>query len=360
MRRVLITGGAGFIGSHLADELIAHGYAVRALDLLHEQIHGSGEARPDYLHPEVELVVGDVTNPSTVRRSLDGVDLVVHLAARVGIAQSMPKVASFARVNCLGTAVLLEELRSARVSRLVVASTMSVYGEGLYLGVDQRFRSTVARTPGQLQHRMWEPFDEDGRPLHPVLTPEWKRPDLTSAYAVTKYAQERMCLLAGEASRMPTVALRLFNVYGPRQAPSNPYTGVLTNFASRLLRGEPPLVYEDGRQKRDFIHVRDVARAFKRALEKPGLESETINVGSGRAYPVGDVARRLADVMGLDIEPLVTEEFRTGDVRHCFADPSRAERVLDFEARVDFDDGLAELIAWVEERAPREVVVPAV
>jgi dTDP-L-rhamnose 4-epimerase len=353
MTRVLITGGAGFIGSHVADELLERDYIARVLDVVDP---GTAGEAPAYLAPEVEMIVGDITDPVTVRRALEGVDAVVHLAARVGVAQSMRDIEGYIRANDLGTAVLLEELRRHRVARLVVGSTMSVYGEGLYLGQDQRTRNSVRRLRTQMEHRMWDPFDQDGKALAPVLTPEWKQPDPTSLYAVTKYAQERMCLLYGEVYRIPTVALRIFSAYGPRQNLANPYSGVLASFASRLLAGEAPLVYEDGRQKRDFIHVRDVARAIRLALEKPGLGVETANVGSGRGYPVGELARRLADIMGKEIEPQVTGEFRVGDVRHCFADPSHARKLLGFEAEVDLDTGLAEFVTWLEEYGSRELV----
>ncbi|HET9949313.1 MAG TPA: NAD-dependent epimerase/dehydratase family protein [Longimicrobiales bacterium] len=351
MKRVLITGGAGFIGSHLADELLDRGYAVRVLDVLDEQVHGSTGERPDYLHGDVELVVGDVADPAAVRYCLDDVDAVVHLAARVGVGQSMYEAASYTHVNSLGTAVLLEELRARPVERLVVASSMSVYGEGLYVDADGAFRCDARRTREQLERRAWEPCDTAGRPLTALPTPEWKQPDLSSVYAVTKYDQERLCLLMGEAYGIPIVALRLFNVYGTRQALSNPYTGVLAIFASRLLNERRPLVFEDGSQRRDFVHVRDVARAFRLALEKPDADGQTLNVGSGTSYRVREVGERLAQVMGTEIAPDITGEFRVGDIRHCWADPARARDVLGFEASVDFDEGLAELAAWLEGRS---------
>ena len=347
MTRVLITGGAGFIGSHLADDLLEQGYEVRALDVLDEQVHGPMAERPGYLDPRVELVVGDVADPSAVRYCLEGVEVVVHLAARVGVGQSMYEAAAYSRVNTLGTAVLMEALGESEVERLVVASSMSVYGEGLYIDRDGRLHSSIRRDRAQLSARGWEPLDDAGRALAPVPTPEWKQPDLASVYALTKYDQERMCLLMGEAQGIPTVALRLFNVYGPRQALSNPYTGVLAIFASRLLNGKPPLVFEDGLQRRDFVHVRDVARAFRLALERP-VANETINVGSGRAFTITEIADRLARVMERDLAPEITGRFRVGDIRHCFADGGKARQLLAFQADVDFDDGLADLAGWLD------------
>lgn len=350
MKRVLITGGAGFIGSHLADHLLEHGYEVRVLDVLDEQVHGPDGQRPEHLDPEVELVVGDVADPSAVRYCLDGTDAVVHLAARVGVGQSMYEPASYSRVNTVGTAVLLEQLPRNDVAALVVASSMSVYGEGLYWDADRGYRSAVRRSREQLERRDWEPQDEEGRPLAPVPTPEWKQVDLSSLYALTKHDQERICLMLGEAYGIPTTALRLFNVYGTRQALSNPYTGVLAIFASRLLNDRSPLVFEDGLQRRDFVHVKDVARAFRLALEQDGAAGEPLNVGSGASYTIRELGERLARVMGVDLEPEVTGDYRVGDIRHCFADLTRARERLSFDPDVELDDGLAELASWLDGR----------
>ena len=240
MRRILVTGGAGFIGSHLADLLLEQGYSVRVLDSLSPQVHGDDEVRPAYLAPEVELVRGDVRDPLATRRALDGVDAVVHLAAAVGVGQSMYKIADYVGINDLGTAVLLEALTNHPVGRLLVASSMSVYGEGLGRAPDGRLVEPAERDAEALKGHRWEPQDQDGVPLEPVPTPETKHPALSSVYALNKFAQERLCLLFGRAYGVPTTALRFFNVYGTRQALSNPYTGVLAIFASRLLNGRPP------------------------------------------------------------------------------------------------------------------------
>jgi len=344
---VLITGGAGFIGSHLADELLAAGYRVRALDDLSPQVHEDG-ARPEYLHPDVELLRGDVRDADAVRRALDGVDVVVHFAARVGVGQSMYELAEYTSVNSAGTAVLLEALLDRPVRRLLVASSMSVYGEGLYRDAAGRLHESVERTREQLERGAWDPVADDGTPLEPLPTPETKPPCLSSVYALNKYDQERLCLLFGRAYDVPAVALRFFNVYGTRQALSNPYTGVLAIFASRLLNARPPLVFEDGHQRRDFVSVADVARACRLALVADGAAGETINVGSGESVSVLEIAERLGRVLGVEIEPEVTGKSRAGDIRHCFADIGRARELLGFEPSVALDDGLEDLAGWLE------------
>jgi dTDP-L-rhamnose 4-epimerase len=358
-RRILITGGAGFIGSHLADHLLERGDEVRALDVLDPQVHGESRRRPAYLDEAVDLVVGDVRDPEAVRRALRGVDAVVHLAAAVGVGQSMYEVERYVGVNDLGTAVLLQALIESPVERLVVASSMSLYGEGMYRDGAGRL-VTAERTREQLLRRQWETRGAHGEPLEPVATPETKPPALASIYALSKFDQERMCLILGEAYGIPTTALRFFNVYGTRQALSNPYTGVLAIFASRLLNGRPPLVNEDGHQRRDFVSVRDVARACRLALEVPGAAGQVLNVGSGRSASVLDVARRLATALGREeVEPEITGRYRVGDIRHCFADISRARRILGYEPEVSFEDGLAELGAWLEGQIAHDRVLEA-
>jgi len=356
-RHILITGGAGFIGSHLADTLLAAGDRVRSLDNLSPQVHGARDTAPDYLSDEVELIVGDVRDREAVDRALQGVDAVVHLAAAVGVGQSMYRMAHYTEVNNLGTAVLLEALAERRVERLIVASSMSVYGEGLYFDPQGRPVEIAERIRGQLESGDWEPRGPEGEALTPVPTPESKPPSLASVYALSKFDQERMCLLVGAAYGIPTTALRFFNVFGTRQALSNPYTGVLAIFASRILNGNRPAVFEDGRQRRDFVSVSDVARACRLALEQPESAGQVLNVGSGRSYAIADIARRLARVMEReDLEPEITGSFRVGDIRHCFADITRARQVLGFEPRVVLEDGLAELAAWLERQVATDRV----
>jgi dTDP-L-rhamnose 4-epimerase len=315
---------------------------VRALDSLVPQVHRD-DRRPPYLAADVELVEGDIRDVDVVGRALGGVDAVVHLAARVGVGQSMYELAEYTAVNSLGTAVLLEALAQQPVRKLVVASSMSIYGEGLYRDGAGRKVEPPERTRTQLEHREW---DYEG--LEPLPTPERKRPGLSSIYALTKFDQERACLVAGDAYGIQSVALRLFNTYGPRQALSNPYTGVLAIFASRLVNGRPARIFEDGEQQRDFVSVRDVARAFGAALERDGADGAAVNIGSGRAVTVRDLAVRLGAVVGRELEPELTGEFRVGDVRHCFADISLARETLGYEPQVELEAGIAELAEWLE------------
>ncbi len=348
--RVLITGGAGFIGSHLADELIAHGYAVRALDNLCEQVHGIDARRPAYLDDRVELFVGDVRDARAVRSALSGVDAVVHLAAEVGVGQSMYEIADYTSVNNLGTAVLLEELSQHAVARLVVASSMSIYGEGRYQNADGTTRDDALRSLDALREARFEPVSPDGCALSPVPTPETKLPCLSSVYALSKYDQECLCLIVGRAYGIPTVALRLFNTYGPRQALSNPYTGVLAIFASRLLNDNRPLIFEDGKQQRDFVSVHDVARACRLALESAPAVGQSINIGSGQPITVLEVAARMSRALAKRLEPEITGRYRMGDVRHCFADITLAGDLLGYAPEVSLDQGLSELVRWLGQQ----------
>jgi dTDP-L-rhamnose 4-epimerase len=315
---VLITGGAGFIGGHLADTLAAEGHSVRILDALVPQVHGPSLDFPTYLHPAVEKYAGDLRDPfdGASERILEGVETVFHFAAEVGVGQSMYDAVRYASTNVMGTMVLLEALRDhSQVKRLIVASSMSVYGEG-------------------------------GRAA------EHQRVDLRSMYALDKFHQEQACLIHGDAFNIPVYALRFFNVYGPRQALSNPYTGVLAIFASRLLNGQRPLVFEDGLQTRDFVHVSDVVRACQKAMWTDA-PSGAYNVGTGMPCTLLAVAGRLAEAMGSDLEPLVTGHYRTGDVRHCYADTGRAERVLGFEAEAEFGPSLAGYAEWLKTQRPQ-------
>src|SRR5215213_1596024 len=292
-KRVLVTGGAGFIGSHVSDLLLKRGYEVRILDGLTTQVHGLSATRPDYLSDEAELVAGDVRDAPAVARALEGVDAVIHLAAFVGVGQSMYDMVSYIQVNECGTAVLLEALAKNPVQRLVVASSMSIYGEGSARDLNGELVNPPERSLDQLRRGIWDLQDETGERLVPVATRETKQPSLSSVYALNKYAQERLCLIAGRAYNIPTIALRFFNVFGTRQALSNPYTGVLAIFAARLLNKRPPLIFEDGNQQRDFVHVSDVARACVLALETEREIGEAFNIGSGQKRTVLSIAEDL-------------------------------------------------------------------
>jgi dTDP-L-rhamnose 4-epimerase len=346
---VLITGGAGFIGSHLSDELIRNGYAVRVLDSLVPQVHGHGQKRPSYLNPDVELIKGDVRDPLAVRNALAGIDAVYHLAAMVGVGQSMYEIEKYTSINNGGTAVLLEAIaRAGNIRKLIVASSMSIYGEGLYCDSSGGLHHTCHRSMEQLRQQNWELTDEQGEVLKPLPTPESKVPSLASIYALSKYDQERMCVIVGNAYRIPVVALRFFNVYGTRQALSNPYTGVLAIFASQLMNGNSPRIFEDGRQQRDFVSVRDVATACRLALEVSQNRQEVFNIGSGRCRTVLEVMENLARHLDCaEVPPVFTGNSRTGDIRHCFADISAARNILGFEPKVRFEEGLAELAGWL-------------
>jgi dTDP-L-rhamnose 4-epimerase len=340
----LVTGGLGFIGRYLCRELLDSGAEVRVLDGLVEQVHGTARAEPE---PGVEFIHADIRDAAAVGRALEGVDGVFHLAAEVGVGQSMYEIGRYVGANDLGTAVLLEQMIANPVPRIVVASSMSVYGEGLYRTADGRRVDKARRKPARVKAGLWEPAGPDGQALEPVPTDEEKPVDLASIYALTKYAQERAVLIFGEAYDVEAVALRLFNVFGAGQALSNPYTGVLANFASRLLNGEPPLIFEDGLQKRDFVDVRDVARAFRLAMTEPRAAGEVINIGSGRAYPVAEVARIVSRALGKDIAPEILLKARSGDIRNCFADIGKARDLMGFEPRYRLETALDGFAEWV-------------
>ncbi|GHH46872.1 NAD-dependent epimerase/dehydratase family protein [[Pseudomonas] boreopolis] len=358
--RVLITGGAGFVGSHLADELLAHGYQVRVLDALVEQVHGEQRARPGYLAEDVELIQGDVRDPEAVRAALEGVSKVFHLAAAVGVGQSMYEIAHYTDVNNRGTAVLLEALSSSPVERLVVASSMSIYGEGLYVDAAGNEVAPPERSLDALRRGQWELL-QDGSPLAPVPTHEGKTPMPTSVYALSKLDQEKLCLIVGQAYGIATTALRFFNIYGTRQALSNPYTGVLAIFASRYLNRKPPRIFEDGRQRRDFVHVRDVARACRLALETPEAAGRAINIGSGQAISIVAIAAAMAEALDIDdLPPDITGNFRAGDIRHCFADIALARELLGYRPQVTLEEGMTELVAWIREQTAVDRIDAAV
>jgi dTDP-L-rhamnose 4-epimerase len=357
---VLITGGAGFIGAHVANELLASGHTVVALDNLVPQVHGTGHRRPDYLNREVELLVGDIRDADAVARALKGVDAVIHLAALVGVGQSMYQLDEYTSVNNFGTAQLLQALSARPVECLVVASSMSIYGEGAYRNCAGQIVEAQDRTIEQMKMGVWEVLDESGEALIPIPTSETKRPALASLYALSKFDQERMCLMVGRAYGFPVVALRFFNTYGPYQALSNPYTGVLSNFASRVLNGKAPLIFEDGLQQRDLVSVYDVARACRLAVETPAAAGHTLNIGSGQAMTIKEVAERTVYALGSgEVQPEISGKYRVGDIRHCFADISLTRQVLGWEPKVSFEDGLTDLAAWLEGQTAEDRAIAA-
>jgi dTDP-L-rhamnose 4-epimerase len=354
--RVLVTGGAGFIGSHLVERLVGRGDDVVVLDSLEPQVHLGIEPR---IPEGVRFIHGDVGDPAAVDEALEGVDAVAHLAAAVGVGQSMYEIERYVRINTHATAAFLERLvaQSPRPKRLVVASSMSIYGEGEYLCPTHGRVAPGLRPDEQLSARRWEcSCPRCGSELAPVATREDKPLIPTSVYAITKRDHEELCLVVGAAYGVATVALRFFNVFGPGQALSNPYTGVAAIFSSRLLNDHAPLIFEDGLQSRDFIHVSDIVEGIVRALESEDAVGHAINLGTGRAVSVREVADLIGAGLGKDLEPELPATYRTGDVRHCFSDPALAEELLGFKARVQLEAGVDELLDWVRTQTATDLV----
>lgn len=350
---VLVTGGAGFIGSHLVDRLLERGFDVTVFDCLVPQVHADApldsDGWPTYLNPAARRIKGNLLDADLVQRSLKGITHLAHLAAYVGVGQSMTNISDYTLNNAQATAVLLEVLSRGNhgIQRMAVASSMSIYGEGAYRAPDSgRMVAPTLRERAQLQARDWE-VQLDGVELEPMPTPESKPLQPASVYAINKRDHEEMFLVVGRALGIPTVALRLFNTYGPRQALSNPYTGVAAIFISRLLNGKPPMIFEDGNQRRDFVHVSDVARAFSTVLESSDQVWDFFNVGTGRPVTVSGVAFILARLLRKNIAPEILSRYRVGDIRHCYADPGKLSQAFDFTTAVNFEAGMAELIEWV-------------
>jgi dTDP-L-rhamnose 4-epimerase len=359
VKNILVTGGAGFIGSHLVDALVALGYRVRVLDLLVPQVHGCDVRAPKHLPDGVEFMKGDVGDAEAWRWALEDVDIVFHEAAEVGVGQSMYEIVRYMKANTLGTAIMLELLATGEypIKKLIVASSMSIYGEGGYECPSCGPVFPQLRTTEQLLQRNWEMRCSSCEGVvAPVPTREDKPLFPTSIYAISKRDQEEMCLVIGRAYGIPTVALRYFNTYGPRQALSNPYTGVAAIFSSRLLNGNPPLIFEDGLQSRDFVHVSDIAQANLLAMRNGHANYEVFNIGTGRPLTVLDVAHALSKALSVEIEPKMVGKFREGDIRHCYADISKAQRVLGYTPRVAFEDGISDLVKWVSEQESLDLV----
>ena len=360
-KRVLITGGAGFVGSHLADALLKQGHEVRVFDNLTPQVHGRGF--PEYLAGEVNFVHSDLRDIDAIRDAIRDIDVIFHFGAAVGVGQSMYEIAHYMGVNTQGTANLLQAVLDAgnKVEKIVVASSMSIYGEGRYLCVECGEVAPNERTAEQLKFKKWEPMcPRCGRDLTPIATDETKPLNVSSYYALSKKDQEEMVLLYGRTYGVPAVALRFFNIYGTRQALSNPYTGVAAIFASRLLNDHAPLIFEDGKQMRDFVSVHDIVDANLLAMEREEANGMALNVGSGDPISVREVAEALATALGTDIEPELTGKYRAGDIRHCFGDISRAKEVLGYEPKVKFSDGVRELVDWLREQPAEDKAAEAV
>ncbi|HSR32614.1 MAG TPA: NAD-dependent epimerase/dehydratase family protein [Anaerolineae bacterium] len=352
--RILVTGGGGFIGSFLVDSLVEQGHSVRIYDALVPQVHGPEQALPDYVNLNAEFIRGDVRDREALARALKGMDVVFHLAAAVGVGQSMYQIQYYTEANTLGGAVLLDLLANTehQVRKVLVASSMSIYGEGKYECVDHGVVFPRLRTESQLRTRDWEmKCPHCGQDVRSLPTDEEKPLFPTSIYAITKRDHEEMFLSTGLAYGIPAVALRFFNTYGPRQALSNPYTGVAAIFSGRLLNRQPPIIYEDGQQSRDFIHVKDIVQGLLLAMDKPEADYQVFNLGTGTPTSIGEVARLLSEhLVDGDIEPHILNQFRAGDIRHCYADVSKARSLLGFEPQISFGAGMADLLAWVQEQ----------
>ncbi|MGQ0814876.1 MAG: NAD-dependent epimerase/dehydratase family protein [Gemmatimonadota bacterium] len=361
--KVLVTGGAGFIGSHVVDRLVARGDDVIVLDNLDPQVHGP-DAVPRFIGASIaarklEFLQGDIRDPRTIRRALNDVDRVIHLAAAVGVGQSMYAPHYYTSVNVDGQGVLLEAIAQQRlpIRRMVVASSMSIYGEGAYRCVEHGEVAPAPRPASQLAAGRWEvECPLCGVAASTVPTREEKPLQHTSIYAITKKTQEELALCFGRAYEIPTLALRFFNVYGSRQSLLNPYTGVAAIFMSRLMNGEPPLLFEDGAQTRDFIHVSDLADAVIAALDSPSAIEGALNICTGTAVSIREIAERIAACLGVSIEPRVVGRYRVGDIRHCFGDRTRSHERLQLAAPISLDEGLGELIAWSAEQQAQDHV----
>lgn len=351
-KRVLITGGAGFVGSHLADGLLRAGHAVRILDNLTPQVHGNRV--PDYLAPDVELILGDVRDPMKVSRALKGVAAVFHFAAAVGVGQSMYEINRYVSINTQGTAELLQVMLDTKQmpEKLVVASSMSIYGEGRYqCSLCGRRSAPRVRTTTELKSGCWEiKCSHCSGELRPIPTDEEKPSETNSIYALSKRDQEELCLIFGRTYGVPVTALRFFNIYGTRQALSNPYTGVAAIFASRLINNQPPLVFEDGLQMRDFVSVYDIVRANILAMQSDQANGEIINIGCGKSITIIQVAQLLARALGKEIEPVITHKYRAGDIRHCYADIAKARTLLGYESQISHEAGFQELAEWLADK----------
>ena len=363
--RVLITGGAGFIGSHCVERFVAEGAEVTVLDNLDPQVHrgDAAECPRNILHHvtagKVRFLRGDVRNRADVRAALEEMEMVIHLAAAVGVGQSMYTPHYYMDVNAAGQAMLLEEMvaKPRPWRRLIVASSMSIYGEGQYRCSKDGLIEVGERHDEQLEAGQFEQYcPKCGGKLQSAPTPETKGMASTSVYAISKKVQEESALCIGRAYRIPTTAFRFFNVYGPRQSLSNPYTGVLAIFASRMINGKPPLIFEDGGQTRDFIHVEDVTEAVWRSCAGETSPSGVYNICTGEATSVLDAAKLLAEELGVQTEAEIVGKFRSGDIRHCIGDPSNAAQALGFRARYSFRDGIKQLVRWAAAQKSEDSV----
>jgi dTDP-L-rhamnose 4-epimerase len=350
-KRILVTGGAGFVGSHTVDALLREGHDVRVFDNLTDQVHALG--MPEYLAKDIDFRLGDMRDMDSVRRAVEGIDVVYHFAAAVGVGQSMYEIARYMEVNTQGTANLLQALldRKAKVEKLIVASSMSIYGEGQYQCDEHGTMAPPPRPTAQLREKDWEVHcPQCGSKLKAVPTNEQKPLQCTSIYALSKKDQEEMTLLFGRTYDIPVVALRYFNIFGTRQALSNPYTGVAAIFGSRLLNNNAPMIFEDGEQLRDFVSVHDIVQANLLAMRRTEADGLALNIGSGQPITIRDVAQFMGEELNSNAEQEITGKYRAGDIRHCYADIALARGVLGYAPRFGFRDGVAELVEWLRSQ----------
>jgi len=350
MRDILVTGGAGYIGSHLVDALVRRDYRVTVLDNLEPQVHRSG-TWPSYANPKAQYVRGDVRDRSVFEPLVLQSQAVVHFGAAVSVGQSMYQVDRYVDVNTRGTALLLDILVNSKhnVEKVIVASSIGVYGEGAYECATHGAVAPTIRSEQQLTMRDWEQrCPHCSAHVRSIPTPEDKALYRDNIYSMTKYHQEEMVLLIGKTYGIPSVAPRFFNVYGPRQSLSNPYAGVAAIWLSRLLNGKQPIVFEDGGQLRDFVSIHDVVDCLVLMLEKPGADYLPVNVGSGETVTILDIAKLLGRLLGSSIDPQITQTGRKFDIRHNTADIARARQALGFAPKVSLEDGFSELIEWAK------------
>jgi len=350
IRNILVTGGAGYIGSHLVDALVRRDYRVTVLDNLERQVHRSG-TWPSYANAKAEYVEGDVRDRSVFEPLVLRSQAVVHFGAAVSVGQSMYQVDRYVDVNTRGTALLLDILVNSKhnVEKVIVASSIGVYGEGAYECATHGAVAPTIRSEQQLAMRDWEqrcPYCSAH--VRSIPTPEDKTLYRDNIYSMTKYHQEEMVLLIGKTYGIPSVAPRFFNVYGPRQSLSNPYAGVAAIWLSRLLNGKQPIVFEDGGQLRDFVSIHDVVECLVLMLEKPGADYLPVNVGSGETIAILEIAKLLGRLLGSSIDPQITQTGRKFDIRHNTADISRARQALGFAPKVSLEDGFSGLIEWAK------------
>ncbi|MCX8082118.1 MAG: NAD-dependent epimerase/dehydratase family protein [bacterium] len=349
MKKILVTGGAGFIGSHLVDELIKRKYKITVFDNLEPQVHPDG--LPEYYNIKAKFVRGDVRNRKQLKEVVIESDIIVHFAAAVGVGQSQYQISKYVESNIQGTANLLDILVNEKhnVKKLLVASSMSIYGEGLYECKKCGKVKPPLRNFGNIEISNWEPICPNCKGIiNPIPTTEETPLTSNSIYAITKKEQEEMSLLIGKTYGIPVVALRFFNVYGPRQSLSNPYTGVAAIFLSRIKNNNPPVIYEDGLQTRDFIWVGDIVNACILSIEREKANYQVFNVGSGKPVSILGVAETLINLLNKKnkVNPDITYTFRKGDVRHCYADITKIKTMIGFKPEVSFENGMKKLINW--------------